>query len=144
MLNDLKDKLLSENKQYTPHNIWANYKILDSRGNVEDYDTQHNSNALTHYIQISKYAYKKSEKLCSLHSGYASRFNLYCGSSKRVLSDEQTNVMREIAEYVVNEGSITPMELHSFEPDLWKKAITSFKADLSAEMITLSKFMLRA
>lgn len=144
MLNDLKDKLLSENKQYTPHNIWANYKILDSRGNVEDYDTQHNPNALTHYIQISKYAYKKSERLYSLHSGYASRFNLYCGSSKRVLSDEQTNVMREIAEYVVNEGSITPMELHSFEPDLWKKAITSFKADLPAEMITLSKFMLRA
>ena len=144
MLSDLKDKLLSENKQYTPHNIWANYKILDSNGNVEDYDTQHNPNALTHYIQISKFAFKKSERLYSLHSGYASRFNLYCGSSKRVLSDEQTNVMREIAEYVVNEGSITPMELHSFEPDLWKKAIISFKTDLPAEMITLSKFMLRA
>lgn len=144
MLNDLKDKLMSENRQYTPHNIWTNYKILDSNGNVEDCDMKYNPNALTHYIQISKYAFKKSEKLYSLHSGYARRFNLYCGSSKRVLSEEQTSVMREIAEYIVNDGAINPMELNDFEPDLWKKAIKSFKVDLPTEMMTLSKFILRA
>ena len=143
MLNDLKDKLTSENKQYTPHNIWVNYKILDSTGNVEDFDTKYNPNALTHYIQISKYAFKKSDKLYSLHSAYARRFNLYCGASKRVLSEEQTSVMKEIAEYIVNDGAINPMELNDFEPDLWKKAIKSFKADLPTEMITLSKFILR-
>ena len=52
--------------------------------------------------------------------------------------------MREIAEYIVNDGAINPMELNDFEPDLWKKAIKSFKVDLPTEMMTLSKFILRA
>lgn len=36
MLSDLRDKLLSENRLFTPYNIWSNYKMLDMNGDVED------------------------------------------------------------------------------------------------------------
>lgn len=143
MLSDLKENLITESREYTSRNIWNNYKLLDSKGNVEDYELKHNPNALTNFIQISRYAYHKTDKLSSLYTGYKQRFNLYCGQNQRSLNDEQKHIMREIAEYIVIEGAFEPKDLNEFEPDLWKKAMKSFEQDLPMEMINLSKFMLR-
>lgn len=57
MLSDLRDKLLSENRLFTPYNIWSNYKMLDMNGDVEDLDVKQNIKALTHLIQLVRYAY---------------------------------------------------------------------------------------
>ena len=53
--------------------------------------------------------------------------------------------MKQIADYVVNEGYINAGELNEFDTDLWRKAIKSFgdAKVLNTEIETLSKFLLR-
>ena len=145
MLSDLRDKLLSENRLFTPYNIWSNYKMLDTNGDVEDLDVKQNIKALTHLIQLVRFAYKKTDKLKSLLKGYSQRFTLYCGQAQRPLSPDQQEIMKAIADYIINEGSISVTELNSIDTDLWRKAVKSFGIPaLTAEMIDLSKFILKA
>ena len=70
MLADLRDRLLSESRQYGIYQIWKNYKILDETGDVEDLDVKTNVNALTNLIQIVRFAYGKNQKLTSLINPY--------------------------------------------------------------------------
>ena len=145
MLSDLRDKLLSENRLFTPYNIWSNYKMLDMNGDVEDLDVKQNIKALTHLIQLVRYAYKKTDNLKSLLKCYSQRFTLYCGQAQRPLSPDQQEIMKAIADYIINEGSISVTELNSIDTDLWRKAVKSFGIPaLTAEMIDLSKFILKA
>lgn len=144
MLTDLQDKLIAENGQFTPYYIWKNYKILDDSGNVEELDIKQNIKALTHLIQLVRYAYHKNDKLVSLIKGYSQKFSLYCGQAQRELTEEQKEIMRQIADYIVEEGSISTNQLNEFDTDLWRKAIKSFGAPaLAQEIITLSKFILK-
>ncbi len=145
MLSDLRDKLISENRLFTPYNIWSNYKMLDTNGDVEDLDVKQNIKALTHLIQLVRYACKRTDKLKSLLKGYSQRFTLYCGQAQRPLSPDQQEIMKAIADYIINEGSISVTELNSIDTDLWRKAVKSFGIPaLTAEIIDLSKFILKA
>lgn len=145
MLAELQDKLLSENRLFKPYTVWSNYKLLDVNGNVEDLDKKQNMNALTHLIQLVRFAYKKSSNLRSLLKGYSQRFTLYCGQNQRNLTPDQQDIMRQIADYIINDGYIDAVELNAVDTDLWRKAITSFGASaLTSEMIKLSKFILKA
>ena len=145
MLTDLRDKLLAENRQYSAYQIWKNYKILDETGDVDDLDVKTNVNALTNLIQIVRFAYKKNQKLTSLIKGYSQRFNLYCGQAQRVLTDDQREIMRQIAEFVINDGAISVMELNEIDTDLWRKGVISFTAPVLAdEMQVMSRFLLKA
>ena len=145
MLSDLRDKLISENRLFTPYNIWSNYKMLDTNGDVEDLDVKQNIKALTHLIQLVRFVYKKTDKLKSLLKGYSQRFTLYCGQAQRPLSPDQQEIMKAIADYIINEGSISVTELNSIDTDLWRKAVKSFGIPaLTAEIIDLSKFILKA
>mgnify|MGYP002550815091 FL=1 len=144
MLMELRDRLLSESRQYGVYQIWKNYKLLDDQGDVEVLDGKAHVNALTNLIQIVRYAYKKNQKLTSLINGYAQRFSLYCGQNQRVLSEEQKDVMQQIADYIINDGAITVMELNETDTELWKKAVKSFGGKtLASEIETLSKFILK-
>lgn len=144
MLMELRDRLLSESRQYGVYQIWKNYKLLDEQGDVEILDAKANVNALTNLIQIVRYAYKKNQKLTSLINGYAQRFSLYCGRAQRVLTEEQKDIMQQIAEYIINDGAITVMELNETDTELWKKAVKSFGGKtLASEIQTLSKFILK-
>ena len=144
MLVELRDSLLSENRQYSVYQIWKNYKLLDSDGSVEELDKKTNINALTNLIQIVRFVYKKNQKLISLFTGYGQRFSLYCGQNQRTLSDNQKEIMRKIAEYVIDAGAISIAELNDIDTDLWRKAVTNFGASaLKEEMLALSKFMLK-
>lgn len=145
MLIELRDRLLSESRQYGVYQIWKNYKVLDDVGDVDDLDVKTNVNALTNLIQIVRFAYKKNKKLTSLIKGYAQRFSLYCGQAQRVLTDDQKEIMRQIAEFVINDGAISVMELNEIDTDLWRKGIISFTAPvLSEEIQVMSKFLLKA
>lgn len=144
MLCDLRDKLLAENHQYTPSMIWSNYKLIDTEGCVENFDTKHNVKALTHLIQIVRYAYKKSSTLTSLFTNFSQRFNLYCGQVQRTLTDDQKEIMRQIAEYVVGNGTIGLPELNAYNAELWRKGVVAFGTPtLKQEIQTLSKFILK-
>lgn len=145
MLTELQDKLIAENGQFTPYYIWKNYKILDNDGNVEELDTKQSIKALTHLIQLVRFAYHKSNKLVSLIKGYSQRFSLYCGQAQRELTDDQKEIMKQIADYIIEEGAISIKELNAFDTDLWRKGIKNFGAPvLSEEIITLAKFILKA
>lgn len=144
MLMKLQDRLLAESRQYGAYQIWKNYKLLDEQGDVEALDGKANVNALTNLIQIVRYAYKKNQKLTSLINGYAQRFSLYCGRAQRVLTEDQKDIMQQIAEYIINDGAITVMELNETDTELWKRAVKSFGgATLASEIQTLSKFILK-
>ena len=146
MLSDLKDKLSSANSLFTPFHLWSNYKILDDDGVVEEIDKKQNVNALTNLIQIVRFAYGRTAELSSLFTGYLQRFNLYCGQVQRTLTDEQKEIMRQIAVYVVNEGAFSLPELNSFDTDLWRRGITGFGNNpkaLSSEIQQLSRFILK-
>jgi type I restriction enzyme R subunit len=143
MLTELRDRLLDENRQYGVYQIWKNYKLIDEEGNVDELDIKTNVRALTNLIQIVRYAYGKNQKLTSLIIGYGRRFALYCGQNQRVLTEEQKEIMRQVAEYVIEAGAISVGELNEIDTDLWRKAVTNFdKQKLKEEMITLSKFLL--
>lgn len=144
MLVELRDRLLSESRQFGVYHIWKNYKIIDEVGDVDDLDMKTNVNALTNLIQIVRYAYKKSSKLTSLIKGYAQRFNLYCGQAQRTLTEDQTNIMKQIAEFVINDGAISVMELNEIDTDLWRRGAKSFTIPvLAEEMLTMSRFLLK-
>ena len=144
MLSELRDRLLSESRQYGVYQIWKNYKVLDTEGNVDELDVKTNVNALTNLIQIVRYAYKKNQKLTSLINGYAKRFALYCGQQQRVLTEDQIEIMKQIAEFVINDGAISVKELNEIDTDLWRKGVTSFGGKLLAEeMQALSRFLLK-
>ena len=145
MLADLRDRLLSESRQYGVYQIWKNYKVLDETGDVEDLDVKTNVNALTNLIQIVRFAYGKNQKLTSLIKGYAQRFSLYCGQAQRVLTDDQKEIMRQIAEFVINDGAINVMDLNEIDTDLWRRGVISFTAPvLAEEMMAMSRILLRA
>ena len=144
MLSELQERLLAESKQYGVYQIWKNYKALDTDGNVDELDTRTNVNALTHLIQIVRFAYKKNQKLTSLIKGYANRFSLYCGQQQRVLTEDQVEVMHQIAEFVINDGAISVKELNEIDTDLWRKGVNSFGGKMLAdEMQALSRFLLK-
>ena len=145
MLVELRDRLLAESRQYGVYQIWKNYKVLDDTGDVDELDVKTNVNALTNLIQIVRYAYKKNQKLTSLIKGYAQRFSLYCGQAQRVLTEDQKEIMRQIAEFVINDGAISVMELNEIDTDLWRRGVISLTAPvLAEEMQTMARFLLKA
>lgn len=145
MLTDLRDRLLSESSHFKASHLWKFYKTLNPES-VDDFDTRANAKALTNLIQLVRYAYKKNSKLTSLTNGYLQRFNLYCGQAQRNLSDDQIEVMRQITEYIVNDGAITAAELNEINADLWRQAIRAFgkPANFAEEITALSRILLKA
>ncbi len=144
MLVELRDRLLAESRQYGVYQIWKNYKLLDRDGSVDELNVRSNFNALTNLIQIVRFAYKKNQKLTSLLNGYASRFSLYCGQAQRVLTKDQQEIMKQIAEYIINDGAISIMELNEADTELWKKGVMSLGKDsLEEEMQRLARFILK-
>ncbi len=145
MLTELRDRLLAESRQYGVYQIWKNYKVLDDTGDVDDLDVKTNVNALTNLIQIVRFAYKKNQKLTSLIKGYAQRFSLYCGQVQRELTEDQKEIMRQIAEFVINDGAISVMELNEIDTDLWRRGVISFSAPVLAEELqAMSRILLKA
>ena len=144
MLVELRDSLLAENRQYDVWPVWRSYRLLDEDGRVEELDAKANANALTHLIQIVRFAFRRIQRLSSLFGSLGRNFSLYCGQAQRTLTEDQQALMRRIAEYVIHDGALDPMELNEVDPDLWRMGVTLFGAQLAAEMQTLARFLLRA
>ena len=145
MLIDLRDRLLSESSHFSAAHLWKYYHTIDP-ASVDELDVKANAKALTNLIQIIRYAYKTNSKLTSLTNGFAQRFNLYCGQTQRELSDDQKEVMRQIAEFVINDGAISVSELNEIDTDLWRRGIRVFGQPqrLNDEITALSRILLKA
>lgn len=144
MLIELRDRLLMENRQFGVNQIWQNYKLLDTDGAVDELNVYENAGVLTNLIEIVSYAYKKIPKLTSIIKGYSQRLNLYYGQNQRTLSDDQKEVMKQIADYVIRDGAISVAELNEVNTDLWRQGVLKFgAAALKEEMKSLAKFILK-
>lgn len=145
MLVDLRDRLMSASSHFSTVHLWKYYKTLDPAG-VDELDEKANVKALTNLIQLVRYAFKKNSKLTSLMTGFAQRFNLYCGQTQRDLTEDQISVMRQIAEFVINDGAVSSAELNDIDTDLWRQGIRAFRQvqRLDEEIIALSKIILKA
>ena len=144
MLVELRDRLLAENRQYGVYPVWKNYKVLDETGDVDELDAKTNVNALTNLVQIVRFAFGKNRRLATLSKGFAQRFNLYCGQAQRILTDEQKDVMRQIAAYVVNDGALSVAELNEIDTDLWRRGVLGLTAPvLAEEMQSMARFLLK-
>ena len=59
--------------------------------------------------------------------------------------DDQKEIMRQIAEFVINDGAINVMDLNEIDTDLWRRGVISFTAPvLAEEMMAMSRILLRA
>lgn len=143
MLKDLEKKLLAYNSQFKSDFLWTCYQTLDGeKGKVKPLKRETELGVLTNLIQLVRYAFKIDGELVSLKRRFGSYFNLYCGQVQRKFTPEQTEVVRQIAEYIVQNGCVTNKELNSANHDLFIKAVPIFGADkLSSEMQTISKFL---
>lgn len=146
MLVDLRERLLNADPQFRVDQIWENYRVLDTKGAVDKLDGgKENANLLTNLIQIVRYAYKKTPKLTSIIKGYSRGMNLYYGQQQRTLTEDQKQVMQQIADYVIRQGALSPKDLNEFDTDLWRRGIKQFGkvTVLKDEMDTLAKFILK-
>lgn len=147
MLTDLRSQLSAADPRYQSEEIWRNYYILDGEsGNVDKLDEDTKEADLTNLLQIVRYSYGKTKgescKLVSLRKGYEQRFNLYCGQKQRQLDDGQKEIMRKIADYVVDDGALSLSDLRNMNGDLWKEGIGSLGLSFSREIDTMSRFLL--
>ena len=61
-----------------------------------------------------------------------------------MLSKDQVEIMRQIAEFIISDGAISVQELNEIDTDLWRQGVTAFGPVLLAdEMQALSKFLLK-
>lgn len=143
MLKDLEKKLIVYNNQFKSEFLWTCYQTLDGEsGNVKPLNKETEFGVLTNLIQLVRYGYKLDSELVSLKRRFGRYFNLYCGQAWRKFTPEQVEIVRQIAEYIVQNGCINNIELNNAKHDLFVKAIPIFGADkLNSEMQTISKYL---
>lgn len=143
MLKDLEKKLLAYNNQFKSEFLWTCYQTLNGEsGKVKPLNKETELGVLTNLIPLVRYGYKIDNELVSLKRRFGSYFNLYCGQAWRKFTPEQVEIVQQIAEYIVQNGCITNIELNKAKHDLFVKAIPIFGADkLNNEMQTISKYL---
>ena len=143
MLKDLEKKLLAHNNQFKSDFLWTCYQTLDGEtGNVKPLNKDTELGVLTNLIQLVRYGYKIEKELVSLKRRFGSYFNLYCGQAWRKFTPEQVEIVQQIAEYIVQNGCVSNLELAKTKPDLFKKSIPIFGADrLNTELQTISTYL---
>lgn len=143
MLKDLEKKLITHNNQFRSDFLWTCYQTLDGETkNVKPLNKESELGILTNLIQLVRYGFKIENELVSLKRRFGSYFNLYCGQAWRKFTPEQVEIVRQIAEYIVQNGCISNIELSKIKPDLFKKAIPIFGADkINTELQTISKYI---
>lgn len=143
MLKDLEKKLLAYNNQFKSEFLWTCYQTLDGEtGNVKPLNKETELGVLTNLIQLVRYGYKIEKELVSLKRRFGSYFNLYCGQAWRKFTPEQVEIVQQIAEYIVQNGCVTNIELNNAKHDLFVKAGLIFGYEkINSEIETLSKYL---
>lgn len=146
MLSDLKRKLEKFNPMLNEKNLWTCYKTLSvnkvgKAGKVKDLEKDE-VGLLTNLIQLVRFALGQKESLYSLQSTSASLFELYCGQNQRVLNEDQKQVLKRIAQYVVQNGCVSAPILMQYEKPLFLQAAKFFgPQNVNTEIQNLTKFM---
>lgn len=143
MLKDLEKKLLAYNNQFKSEFLWTCYQTLNGEsGKVKPLNKETELGVLTNLIPLVRYGYKIDNELVSLKRRFGSYFNLYCGQAWRKFTPEQVEIVQQIAEYIVQNGCVTNIELNNAKHDLFVKAGSIFGYEkINSEIETLSKYL---
>jgi type I restriction enzyme R subunit len=145
MLKDLREKLVRFNNKFNPVLLWNTYSVLDS-AHVVQFRSKEEKEALTNIIQLVRFAFKRIPELRSLPSMAASRFELWCGQNQRPLTDTQKEIIRNVVNYIVANGSCTMNDIKEEDKPFVAQMVRAFgSADaVNTAIISLSQFILKS
>ena len=153
MLIDLRDKLIAVNPVFRDLGVlWDAYNTLSKNNkinkNVIPLKDKTERQTLTNLIQLVRFAYGKIEGLQSINGIIGQRYGLYIGQHlgnvKRQFTDEQKEVLRQIADYVAQTGCITRQELFAYDRTLLGQVIKIYSSEkLDEELDYYSQFLLQ-
>ena len=145
MLKDLRAKLVHASNKFNPVLLWNTYSILDP-AHVVSFRSKDEKDALTNIIQLVRFAFKRIPELRSLSSMAASRFELWCGQNQRPLTDTQKEIIRNVVNYIVANGSCTMNDIKEEDKPFVAQMVRTFgSADaVNTAIISLSQFILKS
>lgn len=140
-IDELKSKLELSISGFTIDHLWNDYAILD-KDKVKTLTSD--KDAVTHLIQLVRYAYNIISELYPLTGLCAKRFALWCGQAQRDVSDEQKELFREIALYISVNGSTDLKKIINVMPDTAGSLLRNIKdrAKIEQELSSLNEFIL--
>lgn len=143
MLKDLQAKLKMVNHKFNVSQLWNNYSILNPKA-VQKFSTKDEKDALTNIIQLVRYAMHITTELRSLPSMAAQRFELWCGQAQRPLTDTQKEIIRQIVNYIVTNGSSSLKDVREYDKTVAAQIIRSFGNAQAAKeaILSLSQFLI--
>ncbi len=144
MLKDLREKLIHASNKFNPVLLWNTYSIIDP-AHVVSFRSKDEKDALTNIIQLVRFAFKRIPELRSLSSMAASRFELWCGQNQRPLTTTQKEIIRNVINYIVANGSCTMNDIKEEDKPFVAQMVRTFgSADaVNTVIISLSQFILK-
>lgn len=143
MIDELASHLKISIDNFSVERLWNDYAIL-APDKVKPLSSDHK--AVTHLIQLVRYAYRMINSLYSLTSLAAQRFELWCGQAQRPMTPEQKELFRKIADYIAQNGSCDFRRLRNVMPELISGLLRFCKTPVAAneELFSLNEFILKA
>ena len=131
MLVDLKHKLLAADVRFKQAQLWNFYSIVN-KGKVVQLK-KNERELLTNLIQLVRYAFGLITDLRSLPSLAAQRYELWCGQNQRPLTEIQKEIVRQIVDYIVANGSYTNEELREENVQVFAQLVKNFGSTNAVE-----------
>ena len=143
MLKDLDKQLRYANAKFNPALLWNTYAILRP-ADVVKFSTQDEKEALTNIIQLVRFAFQHITKLESLKGDVVQYFNLWCGQTQRTLTETQKNLLRQVVDYIVSNGSYTIDDIKEEDKTQAGQLIQAFGGLHQADqaLASLSQFLI--
>ena len=144
MLKELELKLKYANSKFNSTLLWNTYAIIKPEL-VTKFSTKEEKDALTNLIQLVRFAYNQIPRLESLYHTAISFFNLWCGKRGRDITGTQKNILKQIINYIVSNGTCTIKDIREWDRTCAAQIIQAFdsKADVVNESLaSLSQFLI--
>ena len=145
MLVDLAQKLQQANFRFQVSTLWAAYHTLHPN-RVTPLTGADEREALTNLIQLIRFVFNTTEKLRSLVSYAAQRFELWCGQMQQgVLTSIQRTIVLQITNYIICNGACSRKDLvEIYGRQFVMEAVRAFHSPQKVDAIlgSLSHFML--
>ena len=144
MLKELELKLKYANSKFNSTLLWNTYAIIKPEL-VTKFSTKEEKDALTNLIQLVRFAYNQIPRLESLYPTANSFFNLWCGKRGRDITDTQKNILKQIINYIVSNGTCTIKDIREWDRTCAAQIIQAFdsKPEVANESLaSLSQFLI--
>lgn len=154
MLLDLKEKIIALNPLFSDFNVvWDAYHTLSANKKISKrvlpLKEKTERETLTNLIQLVRFAYGKTETLQAINGIIGQRFGLYIGqhlgNQKRDFTDEQIEILKNLADYVTQKGCVTRQDFHADgKSTLFMNLVKIYTLPkLDEELDYFSKFLLQ-